>query len=191
MIPLLSLRDLATGQPSSYTSSTRSVVLRSSLSATRWRVIVLLLTTSTLFSVSISPTTSAERSSLSKETSSRATTRASAFELKGDVRTHGGWGCYAPRPLPFFRTSYPEEGAVPRRTRPGCLGHRIAVGQLVRLSSRLPEKESWSPNLLRTPPHDAATKSLRDVLGRERGADCTSPTSGATNPEARTSCVHR
>jgi hypothetical protein len=41
LISMLSLMDRATGQPSAYTLSTRSIVLRSPSSATRWKVAVM------------------------------------------------------------------------------------------------------------------------------------------------------
>ncbi len=49
----------ATGQASAWTANTRSIVSRCAGSAVRWYVTRIRLTTSTLPSVSISPTTSA------------------------------------------------------------------------------------------------------------------------------------
>ena len=68
VISMAALMDAATGQLSSYTSTTRSMVSRFFSSAVRWRVCLILFSTSTLFSVSTSPMVSAERLSLSKET---------------------------------------------------------------------------------------------------------------------------
>lgn len=59
VISMAGLMDTATGQLSSYTSTTRSMVSRSFSSAVRWRVCLILLSTRTLFSVSTSPTVSA------------------------------------------------------------------------------------------------------------------------------------
>jgi hypothetical protein len=68
VISMAGLMDAATGQLPSYTSTTRSMVSRSFSSAVRWRVCLIRFSTSTLFSVSTSPTVSAERLSSSKET---------------------------------------------------------------------------------------------------------------------------
>jgi hypothetical protein len=59
VISMAGLMDTATGQLSSYTLTTRSMVSRSFSSAVRWKVCLILLSTRTLFSVSTSPTVSA------------------------------------------------------------------------------------------------------------------------------------
>ena len=59
VISMAGLMDTATGQLSSYTPSTRSMVSRYFSSAVRCSVCLILLSTRTLFSVSTSPTVSA------------------------------------------------------------------------------------------------------------------------------------
>jgi hypothetical protein len=59
VISMAGLMETATGQLSSYTPSTRSMVSRSFCSALRCSVCLILLSTRTLFSVSTSPTVSA------------------------------------------------------------------------------------------------------------------------------------
>ena len=59
VISMAGLMDTATGQLSSYTPSTRSMVSRSFSSAVRCSVCSILLSTRTLFSVTTSPTVSA------------------------------------------------------------------------------------------------------------------------------------